>query len=87
MTELNFAYDAAIVTSSREDLVTATVVLNKIVTTCGLKPSVYQRPLLVVVSGIVQSDLDPIIVGDGSITSVSSFCYLGSLVESYGGLQ
>jgi len=39
------------------------------------------------VSGTVQSDLDPIIVGNGSITSVSSFCYLGSLVESHGGVQ
>jgi len=44
MTELSFAYDAAIILTSREDLVMATVELNKIVTTCGLKPSVYQRP-------------------------------------------
>ena len=31
--------------------------------------------------------MDPIIVGDGSIISVTSFYYLGSFVKSHGGLQ
>ena len=82
MTELSFADDAAIVTSSRVDLVKATVELNKIVTACGLTISIPKTKFLVAGSGIVQSDLDPIIVGDGSIASVLSFCYLGSLVDS-----
>ena len=48
-------------------------------------PSVYK--FLVAGSGIVQGDLDPIVIGDESITSVSSFHYLGSLVEPHGGVQ
>ena len=35
----------------------------------------------------ILSDLDPIIVRDISISSASSFCYLGSLVDSHGGVQ
>ena len=35
----------------------------------------------------MQSDLDPIVVGNDFITSATSFCYLGSLVESCGGVQ
>jgi len=89
MTELSFADDAAIVTSisSREDLVKATTELNTIVTACGLTISIPKTKFLVVGSGIVQGDLDPIVIGDGSITSVSSFRYLGSLVESHDGVQ
>ena len=44
-------------------------------------PLVYQRP------SFWLQGVDPIIVDDGSITSVSCFCYLGSLVESHCGVQ
>ena len=40
MTELSFADDAAVVASSREDLVKATVELNSVVTACGLTTSI-----------------------------------------------
>jgi len=65
----------------------ATTELNTIVTACGLTISIPKTKFLVAGSGILQGDLDPIVIGDGSITSVSSFCYLGSLLESHGGVQ
>ena len=82
MTKLSFADDAAIVTSSKEDLVKTTAELNTIVTACGLTISIPKTKFLVAGSGIVQGDLDPIVIGDESITSVSSF-----FVESHGGVQ
>ena len=87
MTELSFADDAAIVTSSRDDHGKVTVELSNIVTACGLTISIPKTRFLVAGSGVVQSDLDPIIVSDGFITSVSSFRCLGSLVESHNGVQ
>ena len=36
---------------------------------------------------MVQSDLDPIVVGNDFITTVASFYYLGSLVEFHGEVQ
>jgi len=87
MSELSYVDYAAMVTSTAEDLVKATVELSSIVTACGLTISVPKTKFLVAGSGVVQNGLDPIIVGDGSITLVTSFYYLGSLVESHGGVQ
>ena len=53
----------------------------------GLPISVPKATFLVAGSGVLQGDLDPIIVSDSPITSVTSFCYLGSFVESQGGMQ
>ena len=36
---------------------------------------------------MTQCDLDPIYIGNGIIESVTSFCYLGSVVECYGGVS
>ena len=85
MTELSFADDAAVVVSTREDLVKATVELNSVVTACGLTISIPKTKFLAVGSYVVHCDLDPIVVGSDFITPVASFCYLGSLVESHGG--
>ena len=87
MTELSFADDAAVVASSREDLVKATVELNSVVTACGLTISIPKTKFSVVGSYVMQSDLDPTVVGSDFITSVVSFHYLSSLVESHGGVQ
>ena len=87
MTELSFADDAAVVASTREDLVKATVKLNSVVTACDLTISIPKTKFLVVGSYVVESDLDPIVVGSDFITSVASFLYLGTLVESHGGVQ
>ena len=82
MTELSFAKDITVVAFTREDLVKATVELNSVVTACGLTIGIPKTKFLVVGSYVVQSDLDPIVVGSDFITSVASFCYLSSLVES-----
>ena len=87
MTELSFANDAAVVASTREDLVKDTVELNSVVTACGLTISIPKTKFLVVGSYVLQSDRDPIVVGSDFVTSVASFRYLGSLVESHGGVQ
>ena len=84
MTELNFANDAAIVTSTREDL---TVELNSIVTACGQTISIPKHKFLAAGCGVMQSNLDPIVVSNDSVMSVTSFRYLGSLVESHSGVQ
>ena len=79
MTELSFADDAAIVASTREDLVKATVELNSVVTACGLTISIPKAKFLVVGSYVVQNDLDPIVVGSNFIMSVASFVILAFL--------
>ena len=52
MTELSFAGDAAIVTSTSEDLVKATVELNNIVTACTLTISILPKTKFLV-AGVV----------------------------------
>ena len=82
MTELSFAKGVAVVASTREYLVKATVELNSVVTACGLTIGIPKTKFLVVWTYVVQSDLDPIVVDSDFITSVASFRYLSSLVES-----
>ena len=61
-------------------------VQGSVVTACGhgLIISIEKTKFLVVGSYVVQSDVDPIVVGSDFITSVASFSYLGSLLESHG---
>ena len=73
MTELSF--DAAIVASTKESIVGATMELNRVVTAFGLTRS-----------GITQDDLIPICIDGDVVVTVSSFCYLGSIVEGHGGV-
>ena len=87
MTELSFGDDVAVVASTRDDLVKATIELNSVVTACGLTINIPKTKFLVVGSYVVQSDQDPIVVGSDFVTSVASFRYLGSLLESYSGVQ
>ena len=56
-------------------------------TVCGLSISTPKTKLLVVGSCVVQNDLDPIVVANDFIMFTASFCYLGTLVESHGGVQ
>ena len=53
MTELSFADDAAVVASTREDLVKATIELNGVVTACGLTISNPKTKFLVVGSYVM----------------------------------
>jgi len=53
---------------------------------CGLTISTLKTKLLVAGRNITQNDLNPISIGGGTIETVSSFCYLGSVVERHGGV-
>ena len=52
---------------------------------CGLTITILKTRLLVAGRNITQNDLDPISIG-GTIETVSSFRYLGSVVERHGGV-
>ena len=60
-------------------IVKATVELDKVVRACGLTISILKTKLLVSGRNITQNDLDPISIGGGTIETVSSFHYLGSV--------
>ena len=53
-------------------------------TACGGTISVSKTRLLVAGCGVVQNNLDLIVVSNVSVTT---FCHLGSLVESHGGVH
>ena len=86
MTELSFADDGA-VSSTREDLVKATVELNSVVIACGLTISIPKTKFLVVGSYLVQSDLDLIVVGSDFITSSLSGLSCGTPWWSATGIE
>ena len=69
MTELSFVNYVAVVASTRQDLVKATLELNSVVTACGLTISIPKTKILVVGSYVVQSDLDPTAVGSWLVLS------------------
>jgi len=86
LTELCFADDAAIMAPTKDSIVKATVELDRVMKACGLTISIPKTKLLVARRNITQNDLDPISIGGGTIETVSSFCYLGSVVERHGGV-
>ena len=80
LTELCFAYDAAIMATTKDSIVQATVELDRVVRTCRLTISIPKTMLLVAGRNITQNDLDPILISGGTIETVSSFHFLGSVV-------
>ena len=54
---------------------------------CRLTISIPKTKFLVAGKDVIQSDSDPIHIGDGTIEAVSSFRYLGSIVECHGGVN
>jgi len=84
LTEMCFADDVAIMAPTKNSMVKATVELDRVVRACGLTISIPKTKLLVAGRNITQNDLDPISIGDGIIEIVSSFRYLGSVVEHHG---
>ena len=49
--------------------------------------SVRKTKLLVAGSNITQADLDTIRIGESTVETVSSFCYLGSVVDCHGSMN
>jgi len=64
---------------TKNSIIKATVELERVVRACGLTISILKTKLLVAGRNITQNDLDPISIGDGTIETVSSFRYLGSV--------
>ncbi len=84
VTELQFADDAAEVTSTREEIERAAHVLEEVTAEWGLTVSLSKTKLLVA-NGVRDSgDLQPVIIRGESVEVVSDFRYLGATVESHG---
>ena len=87
VTELCFADDAVITASTREDITKATVELHQVTAECGLTISFPKTKLMVTGRGIIESDVAPLCIGNSIVDTVPSFRYLGSVVESHGGVM
>ena len=83
VTELQFADDAALVGSSREEIERAARVLDSVTTEWGLTMSIPKTKLLVV-GTCDEEDLRPLTIRGKTIEVVSDFRYLGALVEAHG---
>ena len=82
-TELQFADDAALVGSSREEIERAAQTLDEVASEWGLTLSLPKTKLLV--AGIwSDDDLQPISIRGDTIETVPEFRYLGSIVEAHG---
>ena len=84
VTELQIADDAAIVGDSRESIVRAAEQLVEVLSEWGLTMSFPKTKLLVAGASCGEEDLQPIHIGGETIEAVSSFRYLGSVLESHG---
>ena len=87
VTELQFADDAAIVGDSRESIVRAAEQLVEVLSEWGLTMSFPKTKLLVAGASCGEEDLQPIHIGGETIEAVSSFKYLGSVLESHGEIR
>ena len=83
VTELQFADDAALVGSSREEIERAARTLDKVASEWGLTLSLPKTKLLVADTWS-EDDLQPITIRGESIEVVPEFRYLGSIVEKHG---
>ena len=82
-TELQFADDAALVGSSREEIEWAAQTLDEVASEWGLTLSLPKTKLLV--AGVwSDNDLQPISIRGDTIETVPEFRYLGSIVEAHG---
>ena len=86
VTELCFADDAVVTASTREDITKATVELQQVTAECGFTISFPKTKLMVAGTGILESDVAPLCIGGSVVDTVPSFRYLGSVVESRGGV-
>ena len=62
-----FADNAALVCSSREDVVLAAEVFNEVISECGLTLSVAKTKLLVAGIGLSEDDLAPLVLSEGVV--------------------
>ena len=88
MTELLFADDAAVVSTSRESMERAAHMLDVVTSEWGLSVSVPKTKLMVAgAQNEDQEDIQPICIKGEAVEVVSAFRYLGSVVESHGSMM
>ena len=68
---------------TRDGAVKTAVKLDRVVRACGLKISIPKTKFLVAGRNIIQNDLAPISICGGNIEVVSSFHYLGPVMECH----
>ena len=86
LSECLFADDAALVCSSRENMVLAARTFDEVATEYGLTLSVPKTKLLVAGIGLTDDDLAPLKLSGGVVEVVEYFKYLGSMVAACGGV-
>ena len=86
-TELLFADDAAAVSTSRESMERAALVLEEVTSEWGLTVSVSKTKLLVAGVNCEDTDLQPIYIRGGAIEAMTEFKYLGTIIEANGSIQ
>ena len=87
VTELCFVDDAVITASTREDISKASMELQLITAECGLTISSPKTKLMVAGTEIMETDVVSLCIGSSVIEAILSFRYLGSFVESHGGVM
>ena len=87
VTELQFADDAAVVGDSRESIVRAAERLVEVLSEWELTVSFPKTKLLVAGASCGEEDLQAIHIRGETIEAVSSFRYLGSVLESHGEIR
>ena len=83
--ECLFGDDAALVCSSRDEMILVARMFDKVATEFGLTLSIPKMKLLVAGIGLTGDDLVPLELEAG-VVEVDRFKYLGSLVEARGGV-
>ena len=86
ISECLFADDAALICSSRADIYVAARIFEEVMAEFGLALSILKTKLLVAGVHLTTGDLASLELGGGSVEVVKEFKYLGSLIESHGGM-
>ena len=86
-TELQFADDAALLTTKRTGAEDALHSFIEIAAAFGLLVSMMKTKLMVTRREFTADDRNPISVGDNQVENVAEFAYLGSVISSSGRMK
>ena len=84
LTECQFTYDAALLSSTRSGAETAAAEYQRTSSDFGLTVSIPKTKAMVTGRLVEESDSEPIELEGGNIVMVDEFPYLGSLIDSSG---
>jgi len=86
LSECLLADDAALICTSRLDMIIAARLFEEVIAEFGLTISILKTKLLVAGANLTIDDVAPLEVGGGSVEVVKEFKYLGSLIKACGGM-